>query len=299
MTTAADVAAPQIPVGLQGRLTKGKFGPSMPSYAPLYPSFGPAGWWWTDIDAVLIDYMTDAEAAAEFLPAECNLISIPLAPTQSAVKMLFAKYRGGTLPPYLEVIQNIPCLYKGQLYLYVCQIWVDTDSAMTSGRELGGFPKKLAKMGIDWHGELGTGYLERSQGRPMTSENRIASYTFKKTGKMLSLPLPANKKPTFPFPYNLTLPLPEATGKPQGLPFSTLSTRFIADIGGDRNPWALSQLNSLVWTLEKGELWAGEASLSFHPSEDDPLYKLPVNQILDAMVFYGDMNAKAGICENW
>jgi hypothetical protein len=116
---------------------------------------------------------------------------------------------------------------------------------------------------------------------------------------MLSLPLPANKKPTFPFPYNLTLPLPEATGKPQGLPFSTLSTRFIADIGGDRNPWALSQLNSLVWTLEKGELWAGEASLAFHPSEDDPLYKLPVNQILDAMVFYGDMNAKAGICENW
>jgi acetoacetate decarboxylase len=299
MAIAADVAAPQIPVGLQGKLTKENFGPSIPSYAPLYPKFGPEGWWWTDIDAVLIDYMTNAEAAAEFLPAHCNLVGIPMAPGQSAVKMLFANYRGGTLPPYLEVIQNIPCLYKGELYLYVCQIWVDTDSAMTSGRELGGFPKKMADMDISWHGELGTGYLERSQERPIGSGKRIASYTFKKTGKMLSLPLPANRKPTFPFPYNLTLPLPEPSNQPQGLPFKTLSTRFIADIGSEKNPWALSQLNGLVWTLAKGELWAGEASLAFHPSEDDPLYKLPVNQILDAMVFYGDMNAKSCLCENW
>jgi acetoacetate decarboxylase len=295
----ADVAAPQIPVGLQGKLTKETFGPSMPSYAPLYPSFGRDGWWWTDIDVVLIDYLTDAKAAAEWLPAECNLIGIPMAPGQSAVKMLFANYRGGTLAPYREVIQNIPCLYKGELYLYVCQIWVDTDSAMASGRELGGFPKKIAKMAIDWHGELGTGYLERSQERPMDSGNRIASYTFKKTGKMLSLPLPADRKPTFPFPYNLTLPLPEPTGKPQGLPFSTLSTRFIGNIGSEKNSWALSQLNGLVWTLHKGELWAGDASLAFRASDDDPLYKLPVNQILDAMVFYGDMNAKSSLCEDW
>lgn len=295
----ADVAAPQIAPGLQGELTKESFGPSMPSYAPLYPSFGSEGWWWTDIDVVLIDYMTDAKAAAAFLPSHCNLISIPMAPTQSAVKMLFANYRGGTLPPYLEVIQNIPCLFKGELYLYVAQIWVDTDSAMTSGRELGGFPKKMADMAVEWHGELGTGYLERSQEKPIGSKNRIASYTFKKTGRMLSLPLPAGRKPTFPFPYNLTLPLPEPTGKPQGLPFTTLSTRFISNLGSEKNSWALSQLNGLVWTLTKGELWAGEASLAFRPSEDDPLYKLPVNQILDAMVFYGDMNAKAGITENW
>ena len=278
-----------IPLGLKGKLTSQNFGPSMPSYAPTYPAF-PKGesWKWLDIDVVLIDYLTDAAPLAEWLPAECNLVSIPLAPTQSAVKMLWANYRGGTLPPYLEVIQNIPCVYKGQLYLYVAQIWVDTDSAMASGRELGGFPKKLADIGLDWFGELGTGYLDRSQEKPIGSGNRIASYTVRKTGKMLSLPLPPDRTPTFPFPYNLTLPLPEATGQPQPLPFVTLCTKTIPTVGG---PFALTQLTSLKWTLEKGELWAADASLSFRASESDPLYKLPVNQILDAMVFYGDMYA--------
>lgn len=284
-----------IPAGLKGKLTKKNFGPSMPSYAPTYPLFGPEGWKWLDIDVVLIDYTTPAEAAAEWLPAECNLVDIPIAPGMSAVKMLFANYRAGTLPPYKEVIQTIPCLYKGQLHLYVSQIWVTTDSAMTSGREGGGYPKKLADIGVDWHGEVSTGYLDRSQQKPMGSGNRVASYTFQKTGKMVSLPLPADRKPTFPFPYNLTLPLPEPTGKPQPLPFTTCCTRFIPNTNDTKNPWALSQFTTMVWTLQKGELWAGDATLSFHPSEDDPLYKLPVHMILDAMVFQGDMYAHSGI----
>jgi acetoacetate decarboxylase len=288
----------EIPVGLKGKLTKENFGPSMPSYAPTYPAFGPEGWKWIDIDAVLIDYMTDAAAAAEMLPAQCNLLAIPMAPGQSAMKMLFANYRAGTLPPYLECIQTIPCIYKGQLYLYVAQIWVTTDSAMVSGREAGGYPKKLADIGVDWHGEIGTGYLDRSQERPIGSKNRIASYSFRKTGKMLSVPLPANRTPTFPFPYNLTLPLPDATGKPQPLPFKTMCTQLIPNPFETKNRWAVSRLTTMTWTLEKGELWAGDATLEFRPSNDDPLYKLPVNQILDAMVFHGDMYAKVEFAEN-
>jgi acetoacetate decarboxylase len=54
----------------------------------------------------------------------------------------------------------------------------------------------------------------------------------------------------------------------------------------------------MTWSLERGELWAGDATLEFRASEDDPLYKLPVNQILDAMVFYGDMNAKMNFIED-
>jgi hypothetical protein len=34
------------------------------------------------------------------------------------------------------------------------------------------------------------------------------------------------------------------------------------------------------------------------PSEDDPFYKSPVNQIPDAGVFYGDMNAKLNFIED-
>jgi hypothetical protein len=109
---------------------------------------------------------------------------------------------------------------------------------------------------------------------------------------MVSLPLPADRKPTFPFPYNLTLPLPEPTGKPQPLPFQTMASRFILNPQWEtekRPKWALAQLNYSTWTLEKGELWAGDATLALRPSDQDPVHKLPVNMVLDAMLFQGDM----------
>ena len=161
---ATTQVTPSIPLGLKGQASKESFGNggSIPRYAPTYPMFGPKDVWkWLDSDIVLIDYTTDAAAAAEVLPAECNLVGIPIAPGQAAIKLVFAKYRGGTLPPYYEVIQSIPCVYKGELFLFVYQIWVDTDSAMTSGRELGGYPKKLADIGLvtdstEGHSLLGT-----------------------------------------------------------------------------------------------------------------------------------------------
>jgi acetoacetate decarboxylase len=286
---ATTQVAPSIPAGLKGKATKESFGDagSVPLYAPTYPMFGPKDVWkWLDVDVVLIDYTTDAAVAAEVLPAECNLVGIPMAPGQSAVKLLWANYRGGTLPPYYEVVQSIPCLYKSEIYLYVYQIWVSTDSAMTSGRELGGYPKKLADIGLDCFGETWTGYLDRPKG------NRIASFTFKETGKMVSMPLPADRKPTFPFPYNLTLPLPEPNGKLQPLPFKTMSTRLILNPQWElekRSKWALAQLCHSTWTLEKGTLSAGDATLGFRPSDLDPVHKLPVNMVLDAMLFKGDM----------
>jgi hypothetical protein len=281
-----------IPLGLKGKATKNSFGDAgcVPLYAPTYPMFGPKDVWkWTDTDIVLIDYTTDAAAAAEFLPADCNLVGIPIAPGKSAVKIVWANYRGGTLPPYYEVIQSIPCVYKDELYLYVYQIWVDNDAAMVSGRELGGYPKKMADIGLECFGETWNGYLERSQERPLGSKNRIASFTFKETGKMVSLPLPADRKPTFPFPYNLTLPLPEPTGKSQPLPFKTMCTRLILNPQWEEKRWALSQLCYSIWTLEKGTLTAGDATLAFRASDDDPLYKLPIHMVLDAMLFKGDM----------
>ena len=105
---------------------------------------------------------------------------------------------------------------------------------------------------------MGTGYLERSHQRPMGSGNRVASYAFRKTGKMVSMPLPANRKPTFPFPYNLTLPLPEPTGRATGLPFGTICTRFIPCTPGLKSKWGLTQLTGMTWSLERGELWASK-----------------------------------------
>jgi Acetoacetate decarboxylase (ADC) len=129
----------------------------------------------------MIDYITDAEAAA-VLPAEASLIAIPNAPGQSAVKFAWAHYRRCTLGPYREVFQAIPCLYDNNLYLYVPGIWVDTDAAMASGREVAGFPKKLADIEINFLGNTWQGYLDRPRGQ------RLASSTFETTDELLSIP---------------------------------------------------------------------------------------------------------------
>jgi acetoacetate decarboxylase len=279
----------QIAPGLQGRVTKDNYGASMPAIAPLYPGFVQGdGWRFDDIDVLMIDYTTDAEAAAAMLPAEASLVAIPSAPGQSAVKFIWAHYRRCTLGPYREAFLTIPCLYDNNLYLYVPQIWVDTDAALASGREVGGFPKKLADIEINFLGNTWQGYLDRPRGQ------RIASSTFETTDELLSIPLPADRTPEFPSPYNVALPLPEPTGQPQALPFSTMTMRLIPNPSED-NPWALTQLNGTVWTLETGTLWAGDATLAFHPSEQDPVADLPVNAILDAMLFRGDMKAIQGL----
>jgi acetoacetate decarboxylase len=280
----------QIASGLQGQVTKDNYGGSM-GIAPLYPGFDEGGGWrFDDIDLLMIDYITDAEAAAAVLPAEASLVAIPSAPGQSAVKFVWAHYRRCTLGPYREAFQTIPCLYDNNLYLYVPQIWVDTDAAMASGREVAGFPKKLADIEINFLGNTWQGYIDRPRGQ------RIASFTFETTDELLSIPLPADRTPAFPSPYNVALPLPEPTGQPQALPFSTLTMRLIPyppNPGADTNtnPWALAQLNSTLWTLDTGTLWGGDATLAFHPSEQDPVADLPVNAILDAMLIRGDMKA--------
>jgi len=91
-------------------------------------------------------------------------------------------------------------------------------------------------------------------------------------------------------PYNVALPLPEPTSQPQALPFNLMTMRLLPSYSAD-NPWALAQLIGTLWTLETGTLWAGDATLAFHPSEQDPVADLPVNAILDAMLFRGDMKA--------
>ena len=184
------------------------------------------------------------------------------------------------------MIQTIPCIFEDQLHLYVAQIWVDTDSAMTSGRELGGFPKKLGDIGMDFLGHTWHGYLARP------ANNRIASFSFETTGKMLTVPLPADRTPVFPFPYNLALPLPQPSGEPQAVPYVTLQSRFIPNttVGAeDHGPWRSSPRGCGPWS--RGRLGRRRDS-RVPPLEEDPLSLLPVNAVLSAMLFQGDMYLK-------
>ncbi len=254
---------------------------SIPSTGPTYAAA--PEWSWTDSDFVIVDYLTDANSAAAFLPEGMTTVPIPELPGYSLVKQVWAHYGDSSFGPYNEFFVVIPALYEGQPSLYTPLIYVDRDSAMSGGREIGGWPKKLGDIQIL---RIGNEYrLSFSRnGKP------IASAEMQVGSKLFSTPLPANSAVRLPYPYNMTFPLPPATAEAQqAIPLPTTQVKFIPGVGADNPPPALAQLILAPWHV-KGDFFAGSgASVKYQPSEEDPLHKLPVLKVLGAMYIDGEM----------
>jgi acetoacetate decarboxylase len=238
-------------------------------------------WNWTDIDVVIVDYLTDANNAAAMLPEQLSTFPIPELPGYAAVKAVWAHYRDSSFGPYNEFMPVIPCLFNGEMYLDVPLIYVDNDSAMAGGREIGGWPKKMAKIEFDRIGNEYRCSLERHG-------VRLASSSLKIGGKLFSTPLPADKPVSLPYPYNMTLPLPPPTGKEQPtVPLPTASLKVVPQVGSDEP--IVARVIGSPWHM-KGDFYkASDASISWRRSDEDPFYKLPILKVLGGMYFEGDM----------
>lgn len=244
----------------------------------------PPEWTWSDTDLVIVDYLTDAKSAAAFLPAQCTTFPIPELPGYSAVKQVWARYGDSSVGPYNEFMPVIPCLFNGQMFLHVPLIYVDTDAALASGREVGGWPKKLADIRMDRAGNEYRCSFERHG-------KQLASAKMNVGGKLFATPLPADKPVTLPYPYNMTLPLPPPTGKEQaGVPLPTTSIKIVPGVGVDNPRPVVAQLIGAPWQM-KGTFHGGSgASIAYHPSDKDPFYKLPILKVLGAMYFQGGLS---------
>ncbi len=76
-----------------------------------------------------------------------RLLPPPLEPGDTLVCVAFvAEYqRTNFIPPYNEAAVFIPCQYKGEAGRYCVAMPVTTDIAMIGGREVYGYPKKIAE----------------------------------------------------------------------------------------------------------------------------------------------------------
>jgi acetoacetate decarboxylase len=240
-------------------------------------------WYWRNIDVVIVDYLTDAASAAALLPEQLTTLPIPELPGYSAVKQVWAHYRDSSFGPYEEFIAAIPCLFNGEMYLHVPFIYVNRDSSMVGGREIGGWPKKMADIRMDRVGNDYRCSLDRRG-------ERIASVGMNVGGKLFSTPLPADKAVSLPYPYNMTLPLPPPTGKEQAtVLFPTSTIKLIPGVGADNPMPVVARLIGAPWQM-KGNFHSGSAaSAAYGRSDVDPLYKLPILKTLGAMYFEGEM----------
>ena len=226
---------------------------AMPLTNPAYP-IGP--YRFVDREYLIITYRTDPQKLREVVPE-------PLQVDESLVKYEFIRMPDSTgFGDYTESGQVIPVSFKGRKGGYTHCMFLNDHPPIAGGRELWGFPKKLAepklKAEIDTLvGELYFGPL------------RIAVGTMGYKHKAADL---AGVKATLEAPNFLLKIIPHVDGKPR-----------ICEIVEYR----------LIDIDLKGA-WTGPAQLTLFSHALAPLAELPVQEVVSGLHILADLTLDLG-----
>lgn len=103
------------------------------------PAFPPGPYRFVDREYFIIQYRTDPDALRRIVPE-------PLQVTEPVVNFEFIRMPDSTgFGDYTESGQVIPVSYQGQSGSFVHQMFLNDHPPIAGGRELWGFPKKLAE----------------------------------------------------------------------------------------------------------------------------------------------------------
>ena len=117
------------------------------------PSFPRPPYRFYNREYIIISYRTDPVALAAVVPE-------PLQVAEPIVKYEFIRMPDSTgFGDYTESGQVIPVTYNGEHGSYVHSMYLDDDAPIAGGRELWGFPKKLASPKIVHEGDVIVGTL--------------------------------------------------------------------------------------------------------------------------------------------
>jgi acetoacetate decarboxylase len=116
------------------------------------PAFPPGPYRFSNREYFIIQYRTDPEALRRIIPE-------PLELTEPVVNYEFIRMPDSTgFGDYTESGQVIPVTYQGQAGSFVHQMFLNDHPPIAGGRELWGFPKKLAepKLAVETDTLVGT-----------------------------------------------------------------------------------------------------------------------------------------------
>ena len=239
-------------MGARGRLTLERLGYSMPSDAPAFQA---PPYHYRNAQAISIKFETDREDALEVLPEPLELIE------PACANLSFYWYPFTTFGPYHEAILRLYARHEGKPLTYVQQIFVDTEPPMLAGREVWGYPKKLAKIGFERDRDMIVGTLERPAGM------RLASVVMR----------------------------PEQPLAQLGSNGPTTGLRIIPSADPTTTRPALAELIAADTQHSLREGWEGPASISFPDhSVFDPVDRFPVRRIVKAIYMEYDITLPAG-----
>ena len=240
--------------------------PSMPLASPSYP-FGP--YRFINREYLIITYESDPDAIRQQLPE-------PLEPDGSNTVL----YEFINMPDssgfgsYTESGIVIPAKYKDENVNFTAQMYLDIEPPISGGREIWGFPKKLAKPSLTVNKDTLTGTL-------YYAGERVVMGTMRYKQEQVTYDLHGETICT----SNVEA-LTKKIGKTQ------VNLKLIPDVDGSL---AIAQLVAYNMTdIDIKGAWSGQAKLHMVPHVNAPVADLPVKKVLGGMHFITDITLPYG-----
>jgi acetoacetate decarboxylase len=220
------------------------------------PAFPPGPYRFINREFLIVTYRTDLDALRAVVPE-------PLEVTEAIVKYEFIRMPDSTgFGDYTESGQVIPVQFKGQAGGYVHAMYLNDEAPIAGGRELWGFPKKLATPALTVEKDTLVGTLDYGSVRVATA---TMGY------KHRALELDAVRVGMLAPNYLLKI-IPHVDGSAR---ICELVRYFLEDV------------------QVKGA-WSGPAALELAQHALAPVAKLPVLEILSGVHIVADMTLGMG-----
>jgi acetoacetate decarboxylase len=226
---------------------------AMPLTNPSFP-VGPYRFY--DREYIVITYKTDLDALREVVPEPLEII-------EPIVKYEFIRMPDSTgFGDYTETGQVIPVRFEGEEGTYTHSMYLDDDAPIAGGREIWGFPKKLASPKIEHDGDVVIGTLHY--------------------GKVLCA------SATMGYKHKILPPEPvlASLAKPNFL------IKIIPHVDG--TPRICELVRYFLNVVDLKGAWSGPAALEFHSHVVADLARLPVREVVSAIHFKADLTLGLG-----
>lgn len=230
-----------------------EFGMPVPRWTRTYPS-GPYRFY--NREFFIITYETDPDILKAILPPGLELV-------HPYVKFEFIRMPDSTgFGDYTESGQIIPVKYKGEEGGFTIAMFLDCEAPIAGGREIWGYPKKLARPKLFVEEDVLIGQLDYGSVRIATATMGYKYHEADAKAVQQSL-----KQPVF-----LLKNIPGVDGKPE---INQLTRTYMTDFNF------------------KGA-WTGPGSLELHPHALAPVADLPVKKIISVLHFITDLTLPYG-----
>ena len=220
------------------------------------PSFPPGPYRFFNREYFIITYRTDPEALAAVVPE-------PLEVAEPLVKYEFIRMPDSTgFGDYTETGQVIPVRFKGEDGVYVHSMYLDDEGPIAGGRELWGFPKKLAEPTLRVDVDTLVGTLDYRSVRVASATMGFKHRSVPAEGVLASLAAP-----------NFLL-------------------KIIPHVDG--TPRICELVRYYTTNVQLHGAWTGPGALELHAHALAPVAELPVKRVISAMHFIADLTLDLG-----